>query len=198
VLTTREREKVAICNKYITNPKLTYADLAKELQLSVITVKRAIAWGKEREYFITDTSEKIRRNIISMQSHLDILQREYYDAAKEAQRRRREEKKYNREQKKAGEKTGNIHFSLTRTLTSLSKTILDYQTRIMELEGLYGRLHEGLMPTDSKLSDPLVQMLIQVTGPVYNIKISGNGKNGKNGTNGTNGNGKKDFSANSK
>jgi biotin operon repressor len=195
VLTEKQQAKIAICNQYLTNPRYTLDSLAAKLSISRTTVAAAIKWGKQRGYFITDNSEKLRRNIIDIQSTLEILEKEYAAVWKEDQRRRRAEHKRNIELKRQGESPKNIHFSLTRTLTGLSKRILEYKTRIMELEGLYGRLHEGLMPTDSKLSDPLVQMLIQVTGPVYNIKISGNGKNG---TNGTNGNGKKDFSANSK
>lgn len=198
MLTKQQQAKIAICNEYLTNPRYTLDILAEKLHVSRTTITNAIKWGKQRGYFITDNSEKLRRNIIDIQSTLEILEKEYAAVWKEDQRRRKAEQKRNKELIRQGEAPKNIHFSLTRTLTGLSKRILEYKTRILELEGLYGRLHDGLIPEENKLSDPLVQMLIQVTGPVYNIKISGNGKNGKNGTNGTNGNGKKGFSANSK
>jgi len=183
VLTKKQKENFDICNEYLANPRSTLEQLATKMQVSRRTVTRAIEWGQQQGFFISDSAEKIKKNIIDIQSTLEVLETEYQEVWKEQKRRRREQKRLNREAKKNGKTPENITFGLARTLSMLSKRILEYKTRIMELEGLYSKLF-GKVTSPGGISSPITQMLNIITGPIQIIE--GNEKNGNNGTNGEN------------
>lgn len=160
MLTKSERQKLLICNEYLAT-RSTNRDLAKKFNLAECTIARALAWGREQGMFESDTEQKIRQNILELQKILSGLEKEYQACLRASQKQRKTNKKYT--------------FGLTYNLSGLAKRILEYKTRILELEGLYHKVIELKGGKDTgKLQGPLLQMVIAITGEGNDNNQAGN------------------------
>jgi len=158
VLTKAEKRKIDICADRISTPSLTIKQLCRKHSVSHHTIDKALEWGREQGFFTANSEDKIRQHICDLQKILSVLEYEYKEAATEARRRRREARKYNR----SHSDQKNPPFGLTDAITGLARKILDYKTRIMELEGLYHKVVEHRGEINHKLSEPLMQMVVQI------------------------------------
>jgi hypothetical protein len=145
MLSRIELRKLSICRDLIAGDT-TEKEIAKKYNVNERTVRTALAWGRNRGLFIADNKEKIERNICDLQKILSTLERQYKIVDRAARKRSKKDK-----------------FGLQSILIGLSKNILLYKTRIMELEGLYHKVVEHRGEIQHTLNEPLRQMMLQIT-----------------------------------
>jgi len=149
VLSTIERRYVAICTDRVTSP-LTLDDLATKYGISRRQIARALKWGEERNIYHDADAVRINNHIIDLQNKLAVLEREFERVAKGCA--------------KLGKKQ---RWGLQTVLCGLAKYMLEYKTRIMELEGIYHQVveHQGSLKIDLHEDVKImVQEIIVTTG----------------------------------
>lgn len=120
MLTSTKRKYTKICTIKAKEPERTNLSIAEEMGISDATVERALVWGNRIGIFDIQADEQLKREIGELQEIVKRLEARY--------------KALDRRCKKIeGEgKTAPIHF-----LTAIAKTLLDYRTRLAELQGIY-------------------------------------------------------------
>jgi len=76
MLTKAEKRKIDICTNAIAG-NFKESELAIKYNVTVKTIQRAIAWGRQQGFFITDSEKKIARNICYLQKILSVLEMQF-------------------------------------------------------------------------------------------------------------------------
>ncbi len=103
---------VAICAARIASPRASREELAAQFDTTASTVDHAIDYGRSAGLFVRDACEKVTRHIAELQAVAGKLERVFNRLC--------------RSERPQG-----------AWVAALARQLLDYRTRIMELEGLY-------------------------------------------------------------
>jgi hypothetical protein len=158
VLTATEKRYIEIFAEQVKSGQ-NAEDLAERLGVAAITVHRAVHWAHARGLHILDTKDKLRAHLDELGAVLHKLERAFLAMD-------RRYRKLLRDKKDVGSR-GSI-----RLMALLAEKILNFRTRIMELEGIYKHVlniqHGGAIavraePDLSRLDDDKLNQLEQLT-----------------------------------
>jgi len=169
VLTPTDKRRLDICADRIADPTISQADLGKKYNLSRQSIVVALNWGRDQGFFTADSSRKLNEHILRLTRIRDALVDEMLHAIKKARAKPPKNKKLH---------LVDDTYNYQKNIVRLSKSIMDYETRIMELENIYHKIHVheivGKVEHKHGLSDALQQELEKITGEKY--KPNGNGE----------------------
>lgn len=121
MLTTAQKRYFDICAEKIANPGTTNQALADKFGASRTLVDTALRWGKRNDVFVFDSQDKLRLHQMALRE----TERKLYSAFQRHLRAPRDPDQRHDWKPSAG------------ALSQLGRILLDYRTRILELEGLY-------------------------------------------------------------
>lgn len=120
MLSIPQKRYIDICAAKIAAPNKTREQLAAEFTCSMVTVDHAFAFGKRNDLFVLDTGEKVRLHTAELQSTVERLERILRKLMRKPRGVRRDE-----------------WHPPAAGIAAIARQLLDYRTRVMELEGLY-------------------------------------------------------------
>jgi len=172
VLSQKECQYISICTERVSK-KLTYKKIAKNHNCSVSTVEAGIRWGKANGFFVANDQELLNREIAELQAIVKELEAELKRLIDRSKELKKVEAKFLRG--KNGGVYVNISF-VSNYITGITKQLLDYRTRLMELRGLYkktlnvelsGEIEINKKPSLKKLSDEELNQLEGITSKLF-------------------------------
>jgi len=120
------------------NPEITEFDFAEKLGVSLHTLQRAVVWRRKQIYNLSDPS-LLAAHIQSLKEHVKKYEKMQDIILKGAPAKNL-----------SGEARAKTKIISGNALTGLARVILDYRTRVMELEGIYRQVvnidHGGFIP----------------------------------------------------